>query len=64
MSSIKLSKEQAKSIAQVVFKDISNYTLKNYERYFPWLLNERRKTKVRTVRLGFISVPRRLPDVQ
>jgi len=45
MEGIVLSKQQAKEIAQPIYRDIKGYCLGNYERYFPWYLNEVRKEK-------------------
>ena len=42
---IVLDKKQTKAIAQTIYSDVKSYCLDNFERYFPWLLNERCKAK-------------------
>ena len=45
MDKIKLDKKQSKAIAQAIYEDIDTYCLENFERYFPFFLNEIRKSK-------------------
>jgi len=45
MNNIILSKKQAKGLAQTIYEDIKGYCLANYDRYFPWLIDDMRKSK-------------------
>ena len=45
MENFLLSKQQSQEIAKVLAGDVKSYVLDNFERYFPWLLNEIRKSK-------------------
>ncbi len=43
--SVTLSKEQSKTLAREFHTDIKAYCHTNFERFFPWYLNEIRKEK-------------------
>ena len=45
MNHIALTKQQSKTIAKQIYPDIKHYCLDNFERYFPWLLDDIRKSK-------------------
>ena len=45
MDTIVLGKKQTREMAQTIYGDIKNYCVSNIDRYFPFLLNEVRKTK-------------------
>lgn len=45
MDPIILNKKQTKAIAQDIYGDVKSYCLVNMDRYFPWLINEIRKSK-------------------
>ena len=47
MSNIVLGKKQSRELAQTFYGDIKNYCQSNFDRYFPFWLNETRKARGR-----------------
>ena len=45
METITLTEKQAEEIGRAIFADIFSYNRNNYDRYFPWVLDDIRKEK-------------------
>ena len=65
MENIVLSTQQAKEIAQPIYGEIKGYCLENFERYFPWWLDEvcKEKGKPPMKRMGGRSNEHRQEEV-